>query len=82
MKTPRVPKPKFITVKITRPIVPADGEWRLEDETGEICEHLFPNRWLQEAMGARSQRYFLGRRGVDTGWELRQLKPHQARPVW
>jgi hypothetical protein len=42
----------------------------------------FPNRWLQEAMGARSQRYFLGRRGVDTGWELRQLKPHQARPVW
>jgi hypothetical protein len=65
-------------VKVSRPVVPHDGPWRVTDEEGEHPDEIYPDAWLRESMGARMQSYFVAVWSLDEGWcFVRRVKGQQ-----
>jgi hypothetical protein len=66
-------------VKITRPIVPdpdAYGSWRIETEDSEVCEPIYADEGLREALGCRPYAYFKAEHSLADGWRfLQRVKP-------
>jgi hypothetical protein len=66
-------------VKVSKPIVPADGPWLITSEDGLICETINPDERLRELVGGRLVSFYKAERTAE-GWKW--LSRWKGRADW